>query len=117
MPRAHLVESAAKVSTRLFDLVPCRALIVPEYLFSRLVVNGDAGPAFRGISRADAASVATAQCRLLLLLLPQVMDHLLASSRSSEEQPVLEVEFAGEEGVGQGPTNEFYAEVDIQHSF
>ncbi|CDJ34320.1 uncharacterized protein EMH_0089490 [Eimeria mitis] len=41
----------------------------------------------------------------------KVMDHLLANSRSSEEQPVLEVEFAGEEGVGQGPTNEFYAEV------
>ena len=45
------------------------------------------------------------------LLLVQVMDHLLASNRGSEEQPVLEVEFAGEEGVGQGPTNEFYAEV------
>ncbi|OEH80434.1 ubiquitin-transferase domain-containing protein [Cyclospora cayetanensis] len=41
----------------------------------------------------------------------KVMDHLLASSRSVEEQPLLEVEFAGEEGVGLGPTNEFYAEV------
>ena len=45
------------------------------------------------------------------------MDHLLAGNRGSEAQPVLEVEFSGEEGVGQGPTNEFYAEVNHSYSY